>query len=93
MGSILQFRSVRGVKDRSGMANKVKAFHVLPGYLKRANRIRKDEGVGPLLEAAKITDFYIKTFNLTEAKEPLGKREANRYQSDSMQKSSKIKSI
>ena len=43
----------------------------LSGYLKHANRIRRDEGVAPLLEAAKITDFYIKTFNLPEAKEPL----------------------
>ena len=36
----------------------------LSGYLKHANRIRRDEGVAPLLEAAKITDFYIKTFTI-----------------------------
>lgn len=46
------------------------------GYLKlkHANRIRKEEGVGPLLEAAEIAEFYIKTFNSAEAKELLGKR-------------------
>lgn len=44
-------------------------LEALASYLKHANRIRRDEGVAPLLEAAKITDFYIKTFNLPEAKE------------------------
>ncbi|CAL1149260.1 unnamed protein product, partial [Cladocopium goreaui] len=44
-------------------------LEALASYLKHANRIRRDEGVAPLLEAAKITDFYIKTFNSPEAKE------------------------
>ena len=42
------------------------------GYLQHANRIRRDEGPGPLLEAAKITDLYIKTFNDPKAKQILG---------------------
>ncbi len=47
-------------------------LHLLWGYLQHANRIRRDEGPGPLLEAAKITDLYIKTFNDPKAKQILG---------------------
>mgnify|MGYP002803520008 FL=1 len=45
------------------------SLEALAGYLQHANRIRRDEGPEPLLEAAKITDLYIKTFNDPKAKQ------------------------